>query len=445
MNMTIFRNVTIGYDDNNFVTFQVPILGMPAIPAGANPRSAKATSTAVVAMESGMVANDPHFLARNRGITSIARNWDITYNPDGTADIAVDYSNPGKATSVGHFDGGHTEMACRNHNQGPASTTCAVEVKIFNLGFFPSQGQIRSVAQSSNLITSQKAWSEADLRGSFDNLKRVWAALFPNASVEYFENEFSNPDYRVLEIMKLMFALLTSGESTALYTGTGRPPQHRPIAHATFSKDLVKAYERNSSFFDKLDIEIWAEFADYVRTDVDKRATGLRITETLSDGKKKANVFASTRLVLKTRSGKLTNSLFSGSRLAHNFLDMMWVFPIIHAFKQKFYRYHVSSNQMVWRDCEDMPMISPTKAAIKAELKHAWKQLRKPILQTMCNEFNAKWGNDMSAVNGFFPKSPELWSALAGVVMGAALSPTAGIVKKSSASRSRSTQQGATI
>ena len=52
------------------------------------------------------------------------------------------------------------------------------------------------------------------------------------------------------------------------------------------------------------------------------------------------------------------------------------------------------------------------------------RQLRKPILQAMCNEFNAKWGNDMSAVNGFFPKSPELWSALSGVVMGAALSPT---------------------
>ena len=154
MSTTIFRNVKIGYNDvGDLLTFQVPIKGMPRIPAGANPRDAK-QNKAVKAMEAGMIADDPHFTDRNRGITTIAHEWQLVYNADGTVDVEVDYSNPGKDSSVGHFDGGHTELACHLHNQGAASTTCNVEVKVFNLGRYANQAQVRSVAQASNFITN---------------------------------------------------------------------------------------------------------------------------------------------------------------------------------------------------------------------------------------------------------------------------------------------------
>jgi len=438
--MTTFRNVRVGYNHSgDLLTFQVPILGMPRIPAGANPRDAK-ENKAVKAMQIGMISDDSLFTDRNRGITTIARDWQLKYNNDGTIDIEVDYSNPGKTTSVGHFDGGHTELACHLHNQGPASTTCFVEIKVFNLGRYASQAQVRSVAQASNFISGQKAWSEADLRGAFDAIKAAWGGMFPSAAVEYYENQFSNPDYRVLEILKLMFSLLSSGEASALYDGRGRPPTHNPIAHDMSAGALCASYERSSVFFNSLDLETWSWFADFIRQDIDNRASKLLVSEKLTSGNRQS-ILSNTRLIQKTRSAKLTPSLFNGSNLSDNFLDMMWVYPIIHAFKQKFYRYRASSRQMVWFDCEGFPMVDPTKEMIRKELKSAWKQLRKPIIQTMCDEFNNKWGGDNARVNGFFPKSPELWKAVATVVTGAALTPSAGLHKASTRAASRKAQE----
>ena len=428
MSTTIFRNVQIGYNQKgDFLTFQCPVLGLPRVPAGANPRDPKQNKS-VKAMEAGMIADDPHFIDRNRGIVTIARDWQLIYNPDGTTDIEVDYSNPGKSTSVGHYDGGHTELACHLHNQGPASTICSVEIMLYNSGRYPTQADVRSVAQSANFIAGQKAWSEADLRGAFDALKKAWAKLFPNASVEYYENQFNNPNYRVLEILKLKFSLLGAGEANALYEGKGRPPTHNPIAHDMNAAALCASYEKSSSFFNSLDVETWSWFADFIRGDIDKMGSTLRITESLPTGKRQ-NMLANSRLISKTRSAKLTPALFSGSILSDNFMDMMWVFPILHAFKQKFYRYRPSAGEMVWFDCEGFPMVNSTKATIRTELKTAWRQLRKPIMQTMCDEFNSKWGGDNARVNGFFPKCPELWKAVATVVTGSALTPSTGVVK----------------
>lgn len=443
MSTTIFRNVRIGYNDKgDLLTFQVPILGMARIPAGANPRNAK-QNKAVKAMEAGMIGDDPLFTDRNRGITTIAREWQVIYNPDGTTDIEVDYTNPGKGTSVGHFDGGHTELACHLHNQGAASTTCSVEIKVFNLGRYSTQLQVRSVAQASNFISGQKAWSEADLRGAFDGIKSTWGKLFPNASVEYYENQFNNPNYRVLEILKLMFSLLGAGEANALYDGKGRPPTHNPIAHDINAAALCASYERSSSFFNSLDLETWSWFADFIRDDIDKKGSTLRIAEKLPSGKRQ-NTLSNSRLIQKTRSSKLTPALFDGTILSDNFMDMMWVFPIIHAFKQKFYRYRPSSREMVWFDCEGFPLMSPTKASIRKELKSAWRQLRKPIIQTMCDEFNSKWGGANARVNGFFPKCPEMWKAVASVVTGFALKPSTG-VRKGVTSVASQPMQGAII
>ena len=66
MSTTIFRNVKIGYNDvGDLLTFQVPIKGMPRIPAGANPRDAK-QNKAVKAMEAGMMIEN--FWASKRHI-----------------------------------------------------------------------------------------------------------------------------------------------------------------------------------------------------------------------------------------------------------------------------------------------------------------------------------------------------------------------------------------
>lgn len=383
-----------------------------------------------------MATNDALFTARNGGITTIARDWQLVHNPDGSVDVEVDYSNPGKTTSVGHYDGGHTELACHLHNQGSASTTCVVEIVVKSLGQFKTQAQIRSVAQDSNFISGQKVWSEADLRGAFDTIKKTWGGLFPNASVEYYENQFNNPNYRVLDILKLKFALLGSGEADALYDGVGRPPTHNPLAHGMSAGGLCKSYEKSTSkvFFDSLDVETWAWFADFVRQDIDKKGSTLRITEKLASGKRQ-NTLANSRLIQKTRSTKLTPALFDGTTLSHNYMDMMWVFPIVHAFKLKFYRYRPSSREMVWFDCEGFPLVNPTKASIRKELKSAWRQLRKLVMQTMCDEFNAKWGGDSARVNGFFPKCPDLWKAVTNTVTGAALSPSAGVRKAAGQSR----------
>lgn len=426
-NEIVFYGIRNGNHAGNEFTFTCPVRGLPSIPRGANPR--KAAKTKVVdAMLETLETNGAAFSIQNRGISLVVRDyrWVQSYEsaPDGTMlwDLYVDVTDAGTHSGVGHSDGGHTEYACNLFKAtDPVTCDAHVRINLTTLECYKDVQEIRDCANHQNKIQIQKAWSEANLRGSFETLKLRWQRSFPDAKVEYEQNEHSEgeADYVVMSPLKLGYALLERGENYYLGSGSkGKNPMHNPCAHAMAPRDIIEKFEKYRSKYEALPLEIWARFADYVRVDIDKNHAKTKVKEKLQDEETgvsytRSSTLANThyaRMIIHSGSHKRIDSLFSGGeKLTLNAVDMNCVYPIVHAFAMRFMECDPEEG-IIWKDGRGQPLGNTSDMAVFDMLRRSWNKVSKDIIQVMVTEFNTTYPTTENSTNGFWPKTNSFFT-----------------------------------
>ena len=426
----VFRNIINGGLQGDEFSFICPVDGVPNIPRGANPRKPALTKV-VHNMVETLSSNPRKFSNMNRGISLVCHDfcWEPTgrYTPSGDQlwDLRVDVSNAGTATGIGHWDGGHTQLAVETFMAKDGThlpSGASVKIHLTCRSRYANVQEIRDCANQQNTIQRQQAWSEANLRGSFENIKDRWASSFPRAVVEYEQNEHEvgEADYIVMSILKLGFALLEKGENYYLgYGSKGKNPVHSPIAHAMAPGDITDKFEKYLSKYESLPLEIWAMFADFVRMDIDKSHAKTKVREKLLDEETGASYSKTTplhsthyaKMIIHSGSNKRIDSLFNGEKLPLNAVDMNCIYPIVHAFAMRFMECDPEDG-IVWKDGKGRPLSSTSDMAILDMLKRAWKKVDKDVLQAMVTEFNTNYPIVENSTNGFWPKTSSFFSKL---------------------------------
>ena len=432
----IFTGLTNGGHAGNEFTFNCPVRGLPRIPRGANPRTAAKTSTVDDMLET-LEADGARFSNMNRGISLVVRSfrWVQSWekSPDGTPlwDLHVDVTDPGTHSGVGHWDGGHTEYAIAlfrsTWTEDTAVCDANVRVNLTTLDCYKDVQEIRDCANKQNKIQRQKAWSEANLRGAFDDIKIRWGRQFRSATVEYEQNEHPEgvADYIVMSILKLGFALLENGESYYLGSGSkGKNPTHCPIAHGMAPRDITGKFEKYQDKFEALPLEVWALFADFVRADIDKNHTKTKVKEKIPDQftgtvQSKTTPLANThyaRMIIHSGSNKREDSLFNGQKLTLNAVDINCVYPIVHAFAMRFMVCDPEDG-IYWKDGKGNRLEDEADLAILDMLQRSWKKVSKDVLQVMVTEFNTTYPNPENSTNGFWPKTSSYFTQMRDLVL----------------------------
>ena len=425
----VFRNIANGNLQGSGFTFECPLEGLPLIPRGANPRN-PATNNLTRAMIETLKTDGKKFSNRNRGISLVVHNyrWEQSWNRNSNGnqlwDLHVDVSGAGTDTGIGHWDGGHTQLACdlfmTETNGEP--TEAVIKINLTLRSRYTDVSEIRECANQQNKLQRQQAWSEANLRGAFDSIKTRMRRHFPNATVEYEQNEHpeGEADYIVMSVLKLFFALVESGENYYLgYGSRGKDPIHSPIAHAMAPGDITEKFEKHKEKYEALPLEVWADFADHVRQDIDRTHPRTKLKERLMDpethvvGSKNSTFITShyAKMIVHNGNTKRINSLFNGTKLELNAVDMNCIYPIIHGFAMRFMSCDPQQG-VTWRDGKGQSIENPDDNAILDMLKRAWGKVGKEVLQTMVTDFNTNFPLIENSTNGFWPKTSSYFTSI---------------------------------
>jgi hypothetical protein len=297
-----------------------------------------------------------------------------------------------------------------------------VRINLTTLECYKDVQEIRDCANSQNKIQRQKPWSEANMRGAFENIKPRWAGQFPKATVEYEQNEHpeGEADYIVMSILKLAFALLENGENHYLgYGNKGKNPKHCVIAHSMAPRDITDKFEHHQEKFEALPLEVWAMFADFVRMDIDKNHATTKVKERLLDDFTGTTLTRSVplynthyaKMIIHSGSHKRVDSLFNGEKLKLNAVDMNCVYPIVYAFAQRFMECDPEDG-ILWKDGKGRVLSTKQDMAILDMLKRAWKKVSKEVLQVMVTEFNTNFPKVENSTNGFWPKTSSYFTEM---------------------------------
>lgn len=179
------------------------------IPNGTNPRGIDHNSNIIKDVKKAFKENNL-FSCSNGGIGVIADSHTIEVVKEGGKEF-VEFSC--NELVSGHWDGQHTGAGVDDALNDGATPHRAVQLTIHDHGLYEDAAEIRQMARENNTRKKQRAQSEANQAGLFDNLKSELSAVFLK-NIHFKENDLY-PDgapipreSQVNEVYKIMLTFL---------------------------------------------------------------------------------------------------------------------------------------------------------------------------------------------------------------------------------------------
>ena len=183
---------------------------------GTNPRALNTQSPKVKAIRKTL-EELPGFAVYNGGICIVVDDDSLKYDPE-TETISFTCNDP----DSGHYDGQHTREAL--WQSAASADDQQFALMVVERRFFTTPTEIRRAAETWNSRATQKAHSEQNQRGAYDNLKS-YLSTSHEANIGWRENERNakglliEKECRIDRVAALLYTCIPVLRSTNLDTG----------------------------------------------------------------------------------------------------------------------------------------------------------------------------------------------------------------------------------
>tara|TARA_A100001515_G_C4572390_1_gene210165 strand:+ start:224 stop:1489 length:1266 start_codon:yes stop_codon:yes gene_type:complete len=373
-----------------------PDHGLDQIPAGPNPRDLDVNSTKGKAIEASYGKGDNKFLIKNGGMQIII--------DDGSLEIEDGYLTftCGEPHS-GHYDGQHTQAAVTNVVTENGELNNCVKITFIERSCFDDMADIRGAATAWNSRTSQKARSEYNIMGSFDELKVNISPRYLN-NIGWKENQRGDNGNKIQsenEVQQLLRLLATflpltyengmDVSSIAKLAKGGENPAMKLATKEPYLKYMDATYKH---------ADFCLELSDFIQ---------LSLRNVLSEDlfNEFALIKQSSKAQLKKPVSKRSfhsQSLFNGEGSVRGALDKDWLPLFMYAIVNASFEYDAARGEF-------------TQKYTINEAKAIWLECGREVLELFNNEFTANFTSIYKSRKSDFVNQPSKWTQIANMVL----------------------------